>query len=670
MADSKKFQMNVNLLKHFDAAVNDDAASLKDSDRYKELTQLSEKYSAGEFLNEGGMKKILLCHDFFTDRDVAMAVPKDELDAEGIDRFIEEARITASLEHPNIVPVHELSIDEGRPFFTMKILGGENLGSVIKKMNQAEYQQRYHQQYMLEIFLKVCDAIGFAHSKGILHLDIKPSNIQINEYGEVLICDWGLAKYLDQKSDKSNKVIGTPGYMAPELIEGGDLSEKADIYSLGSLLYTILVHKLPFGGSESETIKQNVLAGAVIEPEGLPASLKAVILKALGNKPELRYSDCEYMAEDIRAYLNGFATTAERAGFVTLFLLMIKRYKVLFITILSSLILLAIVTTSFITDLNHEKKSAFAAKEDAELARDLAEAAEKDSMAVRQSASPNFVKYARKQYKERDYEKAYRLTKKARELDPENKSAKKFMINQLIGQHEFSEALSLISLFPEQEEFKERKDFINFCLGLKKKGSLLLQDELFPAIKKMKNMYGAPGVRLHFLHSSTIGYSFEERLEFIQKYLRSTTHGNFTFEMTAVGESYKLSLAKNIGMYNINVLHNLPIIELDLAETSVFDLRPLSKMKLRKLDLSGTDVLDLEPLASCPLVELNLFNTNVKHVNKLNKLTLEVLTLNNRWSDLSELDNFKSLRVLNIPKNIFNSTVIKSLSEKYEVHLY
>ena len=205
MAEDKKFSMNMNLLQHFDAAVEDEDASLKDSDRYVELTCLTKKYSEGSLLNEGGMKKIVHCRDLFTDRDVAMAVPKDDLDGEGIDRFIEEARITASLEHPNIVPVHELSVDEGQPFFTMKILGGENLGEVIKKMNQAEYKERYTSQYMLEIFLKICDAIAFAHSKGILHLDIKPSNIQINEYGDVLVCDWGLARYLDQKSDDSKK---------------------------------------------------------------------------------------------------------------------------------------------------------------------------------------------------------------------------------------------------------------------------------------------------------------------------------------------------------------------------------------------------------------------------------------------------------------------------------
>ena len=117
MADDKKFSMNMNLLQHFDAAVEDENASLKDSDRYAELNSLTKKYSEGQPLNEGGMKKIIHCRDLYTDRDVAMAVPKDDLDGEGIDRFIEEARITASLEHPNIVPVHELSVERRTAIF-------------------------------------------------------------------------------------------------------------------------------------------------------------------------------------------------------------------------------------------------------------------------------------------------------------------------------------------------------------------------------------------------------------------------------------------------------------------------------------------------------------------------------------------------------------------------
>ncbi|MCH2206519.1 MAG: protein kinase [Lentisphaerales bacterium] len=682
MAEDNKFSMNMNLLQHFDAAVEDEDASLKDSDRYVELTCLTKKYSEGSPLNEGGMKKIVHCRDLFTDRDVAMAVPKDDLDGEGIDRFIEEARITASLEHPNIVPVHELSVDEGRPFFTMKILGGENLGEVIKKMNQAEYKERYTSQYMLEIFLKICDAIAFAHSKGILHLDVKPSNIQINYYGYVVVCVWGVACYLDKKSHDSKKIIGTPGYMSPELINGEQVTERSDIFSLGALLYTMLLHKMAFSGAENETVKKHVLEGEMQEPAELPASLKAVVLKALSTKEEDRYKECSEMADDIRAYLNGFATSAEDAGFLTQFMLMVKRYKVLSATIISFILIIGLITSSFIVHLNAEKKIAILAKDEAEKSRDeadkarkeaeesrdLANKAKEDSMQVRKSAAPNFVKYARREYSETDFERAYRLTKKAMELDPESHNAKRFMVNLLMGRREFDEALQLINSLDNKAEFDERIEFIKFCQDLKQKGPLIEQQPLVPKFVDLRYIKGAPGLRMHLLYSLTFDYSLEQRLDFAKRYLKSiTVIKKFRFDLSYEGENMLLSLAGNVGMYSIVSLHNLPIIELDVSNTSVHDLRALSNMKLRKLNLEGTDVLDLGPLANCPLQELSIYKTNVKHLEKLENTPLEVLTLNNRWVDISELEGFKKLRKLNIPRGFLPEKEIKTLREKYEV---
>ena len=675
MADDKKFTMNMNLLQHFDAAVEDENASLKDSDRYVELTSLTKKYSEGVPLNEGGMKKIIHCRDLYTDRDVAMAVPKDDLDGEGIDRFIEEARITASLEHSNIVPVHELSVDAGRPFFTMKILGGENLGDVIKNIDKEAYRAKYTTQTMLDIFLKVCDAIAFAHAQGVLHLDIKPSNIQINEYGEVLVCDWGLAQYLDQKRDGSKKIIGTPGYMSPELINGEQVTESSDIFSLGALLYTMLLHRMAFSGSESETVKRHVLCGEMQEPLELPASLRAVVLKALSLDASKRYKDCSEMAEDVRAYLNGFATSAEDASFLTLVFLLIKRYKVMFATVVVFLVIISTVTTAFIADLNFEKKNALKAKEEAliaqsnaELARDVAKVAEEDSMQVRKSAAPNFLKYARREFSVKEYHKAYRLTQKAIELDPDFRNAKVYMVNLLIGRHQFTEAAELISILGNEEQFAERLQFIKLCQDLLTKGPLHHQVELLPTLKNMSRMKSVPGIRAHFLYWMTKSeYPLEDRLHFARSYLESITVGKFRFDLSGEGEELKLSLARNNGMYTIMVLHNLPIVELNLSKTSVFDLKPLEGMKLRKLDVSHTDALELSFLAKCPLVELNIYNCNVKHINKLDKTPLEVITLNNRWFNIAELEGFKFLRELRVPKGYIETHNIEKLKQKYKV---
>lgn len=133
-----------------------------------------------------------------------MALPRKDIegDREELDNFVREARISALLEHPNIVPVHDIGLNkEGLPYFTMKLIEGENLGQIIKKLDQGQKKQRdiFHRGFLLEVFLKVCDALAFAHSKGVLHLDLKPENIRISSYGEVQVLDWGLARFLGEK---------------------------------------------------------------------------------------------------------------------------------------------------------------------------------------------------------------------------------------------------------------------------------------------------------------------------------------------------------------------------------------------------------------------------------------------------------------------------------------
>jgi serine/threonine protein kinase len=162
-----------------------------------EILQLDQRYSGEVPLNQGGMKMILQCRDELTDRPIAKAIMQEISSNDAVDDFIAEARLTASLEHPNIVPVHDLGLTpEGEPFFTMKLLSGENLQQILKGLRQQDkiYIENYPLEVLLEIFIKVCDAMAYAHSKNILHLDLKPANIQVDDYGQVLVCDWGLAK--------------------------------------------------------------------------------------------------------------------------------------------------------------------------------------------------------------------------------------------------------------------------------------------------------------------------------------------------------------------------------------------------------------------------------------------------------------------------------------------
>ena len=159
------------------------------------------KYISGEPIDSGGMKKVHRARDKDSGRDVALAVPLAKDGGSGrYRRFIREGRITAALEHPNIVPVHDVGVDDsGKPYFTMRLLGGQALDDVLRKLRGGDEEtlEIYDLHSLLDIFLDVCRAIAFAHSRGVVHRDLKPANIQVGDYGEVHVIDWGLAKVRD-----------------------------------------------------------------------------------------------------------------------------------------------------------------------------------------------------------------------------------------------------------------------------------------------------------------------------------------------------------------------------------------------------------------------------------------------------------------------------------------
>jgi YD repeat-containing protein len=269
-------------------------------------------------------------------------------------RFTKEAKVLALLAHPNIVPIYNVGVDaQSRPFYSMKLVKGRTLQAVLNAIKDGnnEATKEYTQAALLTIFRKVCDAMAFAHAKGILHRDLKPENIMVGEYGEVLVMDWGLAKILGERDAAGavkaaatdtgdygmtleGEVMGTPQYMSPEQAQGmvAELDTRSDIYSLGGILYAILTLRPPVGGSTLAEVLGNVKSG-VLSPMGtatrmakgiggqpepmtvaVPAALQAVTLKAMATDRNKRYASVELFAEDIESYQNGFATTAEEAG--------------------------------------------------------------------------------------------------------------------------------------------------------------------------------------------------------------------------------------------------------------------------------------------------------------------------------------------------------------------
>ena len=305
----------------------------------------------------GGMKGVLLVRDQDTGRDIAMAIMPDfrERPRADLERFVREARITARLEHPNIVPVHDIGKDSsGSPYFTMKYLRGAPLSVLLKRIRRmdAEAVEAYPLERLLQIYLRICNAIRFAHSQHICHLDLKPDNVNLGSFGEVLVLDWGLACETDRNGVARGAGVGvlkgTPGYMAPELIRRDpDLPPgvTSDIYSMGALLYAMLALESPFAGQPVKAVLARSAQGDLPPPSRVapewrkvPPALEAICLKAMAFNPVERYRSVDELRADIKAFQAGFAPEAEHASFLRRTGLFIRRqYTVLLI--LSLLIL-------------------------------------------------------------------------------------------------------------------------------------------------------------------------------------------------------------------------------------------------------------------------------------------------------------------------------------------
>lgn len=314
------------------------------------LLDLHQRYEVNQLIDQGGMKRIYEAMDLQCNRIVALAKPQKKLPKELYENFLREAQLTASLEHPNITPIYDISIDpQQKPFFVMEYIKGDNLEIILSKLQgSSEYHiKKYPLDTLLNIFVKVCDAVSYAHSKSVLHLDIKPSNIQIGQFGEVLLCDWGLAKLQGHENDDSYDEIlfnpdllnsftlsgelkGTPGYMAPEQVNKNDsISKQTDIYSLGALLYTILCYDSPFKGTTEEMLENTSHNKLIPLPNSsIPNSLKAIVYKAMETSPSNRYGSVEFLQQDIQSFLSGYATKAENAGFIKEGKLFYQRNKV------------------------------------------------------------------------------------------------------------------------------------------------------------------------------------------------------------------------------------------------------------------------------------------------------------------------------------------------------
>jgi hypothetical protein len=237
------------------------------------------------------------------------------------DGFIAEAQMTGQLEHPNIVPVHELAVtDGGVPYFTMKLVQGESFDRWLRRPDKPLGSTERLEEG-LEIFLKVCDAVAYAHHRGVIHRDLKPENIMVASFGQVYVMDWGLAR-LTKTSPASGEhaqmeapgAVGTPAYMAPEQARGNpnEMDDRSDVFGLGAVLYEIISGKLPYGDHRSaDVILERAKAGKVIPIDeatfgiGVSKRIRSIVERATAIDPDHRYQSVIELQREVQAFLHG-----------------------------------------------------------------------------------------------------------------------------------------------------------------------------------------------------------------------------------------------------------------------------------------------------------------------------------------------------------------------------
>lgn len=274
-------------------------------------------------LGRGGMGRIHPATDRNLLRHVALKRLDKQLARTPMYRegFIAEAQMTGQLEHPNIVPVHELSVDPGGvPYFTMKLVQGQALDSWLRGSSRP-LGSTERLEACLEVFIKVCDAIAYAHHRGVIHRDIKPENIMIAGFGQVYVMDWGLARLTKSRPASGSRSqmeargpVGTPAYMSPEQAAGNpqNMDERADVFGLGALLYEMITGQGPYGDEYNpDRIIELAKAGKVVPIErasvgiGVPQRLRNIVSRAIEFEPQNRYQSVVELQRDVHAFLRG-----------------------------------------------------------------------------------------------------------------------------------------------------------------------------------------------------------------------------------------------------------------------------------------------------------------------------------------------------------------------------
>ena len=606
--------------------------------RYIELKEISS----------GGMKTIYTCVDSHTDREIVLLSPKDpDLN----ELFIREGFINAYLQHPNISPVYDIGhLENDKPYFTSKLISGLPL-------NEINYDKGNDQ--IIDIVIKICEAISYAHSRSIIHQDLKPDNIMIDNFGEVIIIDWGLAEIDDSMISGDNSILdkemhklkhysipdelkklrGTPGFIAPERYQGSQSSVSNDIYSIGALLYSKI------SGQE--------LGNKSLEfPKELPASIKAICEKALDENPSNRYQSAKELLEDLQRYRHGYATQAESASLLRILSLLYNRNKrfcllafFAFIAVTFAMILsFALVNQSKNVALVEKEKALQASEKNLQLLETLQSKEESRRHFMRLSAKNQLLKI-RQLLKQHKLEEIEILLDSTLKLDPDSKENNIFKAQFELASLRFNKASEVYKDFDLKHPFDTVKS-----LSLKDSNSILSK---MPQLAEfIPNDIGSLFTRNCINHYDNLGV----KSEFYEWLIFFSHPGMKRMPKVVIEEiagDLSIRISGQFAIKECGPIHILDPVHVDLSNSNFLKIFALTKCKnIESLNLSNTPLISLSNFESNTLKKLNLSKTVIKNLLYENFPRLEYLNVaHSSFKQLKPLSNFKNLKTLVVDKS-------------------
>jgi serine/threonine protein kinase len=639
-----------------------------------------QRYLVEGEVGRGGMGAVLRAVDCDIRREVAVKYLLDQNDPHKKLRFVEEAQITGQLEHPNIVPIHELAVDaQKRLFFAMKMVRGQSLAQVLEALQKGtpEVVREYTLARLLALFVNVCHALSYAHARGVIHRDLKPANIMVGDFGEAYVMDWGLAKVLGQAPpvatvmrgspgsvptavpvDASSRmgsgavvtdrtpelaltqegsVLGTPVYMPPEQALGrlAEIDQKSDVYALGGILYEILTLQPPIdreGGYP--LILKRVIGGEILPPERralerrgqIPKELSAVALKALATRKEDRYPSVEALRRDIELFQEGRSVSAREDTHREQLIKFVKRNRGFSAGVGLALAVL-VGSLVFLFGAWRETRAAYARyREEEQAKREQA-----------REAVPAFVRAARLFVAERNFDDALAQVSVAVSNAEDNAEARLLKAQLLIGRKEFAAAREELEAYLRLEPGDEnasrlaelcKDDSRDEMLRLGAMAEVLVRQRVGPIAMK-------------------VAASSEQVMALYQERVQKAWPGSQLVKDADGGISLDLSHCKDVS--DLGPLRDLPINRLNLyACGQVRDLTPLQGMPLRWLNLGEcVAVGDITPLQGMSLTFLSLTRCPVRDLMPLRGMPLKVLDLG-AYDGIRDLTPLKGMPITDL----------------------